>query len=97
MVAIAKAQTMVVRMSTGRIPHRPIQRLVSGPAIACPTLSAASTRPAAPYESKMRSMWMSVPSESIPPGKRARSWARRMRATPGTLSNSPYDFTAFPL
>lgn len=46
--AMLTAQTEVVRMSTGRIPHWPIHRLVSGPAIACPMLEAARTSPAAP-------------------------------------------------
>ena len=35
-------------MSTGRMPKRPISRLVMGPAIACPIDVAASTSPAAP-------------------------------------------------
>ena len=47
-VVSATAQTLVVRMSTGRMPHAPIHRLVSGPETAWPTLVAASTRPAAP-------------------------------------------------
>ena len=42
------AHTLIVSRSTGRIPQMPIQRLVSGPETAWPTLVAASTRPAAP-------------------------------------------------
>lgn len=37
-----------LRASTGRMPVRPMRRLVSGPAIACPADAPASTRPAAP-------------------------------------------------
>ena len=54
--AIDAAETMRVSVSTERMPQTPIQRLVSGPAIAWPALVAASTRPAAPYESVIRSM-----------------------------------------
>ena len=35
----AVAQTSEVRTSTGRMPHTPIQRAVSGPETACPMLS----------------------------------------------------------
>ena len=52
-VKIATAQTTVVRMSTRRMPQTPIHRLVSGPAVACPMLVAASTRPAEAYEPVM--------------------------------------------
>ena len=48
MIAMLVAQMMSVTMSTVRMPKRPIQRLVSGPATAWPTLVAASTSPAAP-------------------------------------------------
>ena len=47
-VRSATVLTAVVRISTGRMPQTPIQRLVSGPDSACPALVAASTRPAAP-------------------------------------------------
>ena len=47
-VRMLSAQIAVVIASTGRMPHTPIHRLVSGPAIAWPTLVAASTSPAAP-------------------------------------------------
>jgi hypothetical protein len=50
------AQTIIVSTRTRRIPHTPIQRLVSGPAIAWPMLVAASTSPAAKYEPAMCSM-----------------------------------------
>ena len=49
------AHTTVVRLSTLRIPHTPIQRLVRGPAMAWPMLVAASTSPAAAYEWWVRS------------------------------------------
>ena len=48
MAKMVIAHTAVVSTSTGRIDHAPIQRLVSGPAMAWPTLVAASTSPAAP-------------------------------------------------
>ena len=44
----AVTHTASVVMSTGRMPKRPMSRLVSGPAIAWPIEVAASTRPAAP-------------------------------------------------
>ena len=44
----AVTHTASVAMSTGRIPSRPMSRLVSGPAIAWPMEVAASTSPAAP-------------------------------------------------
>ena len=44
---IAPAQTTRVIVSTRRIPSRPIRRLVSGPAMACPIDIEPSTRPAA--------------------------------------------------
>ena len=47
MAVRATAQTAIVVISTRRIPSTPIRRLVSGPEIACPTLVAASTMPAA--------------------------------------------------
>ena len=47
-VAIVLAQTSRVMVSTRRMPQMPIHRLVTGPAMACPMLVAARTRPAAP-------------------------------------------------
>ena len=47
MQLMAMVQTMSVRVSTRRIPQMPIHRLVNGPAMACPMLVAAKTRPAA--------------------------------------------------
>ena len=44
----AVAQMTSVTISTGRMPKRPMSRLVSGPATAWPIEVAASTRPAAP-------------------------------------------------
>ncbi|GAB7304337.1 hypothetical protein MAFF212519_22120 [Clavibacter michiganensis] len=89
----ATVQTTDVRMSTGRIPQTPIQRLVSGPATAWPMLVAASTRPAAPYDSWIRSTCIRNASESMPPGKRATSWAAMIRPTPRVLRRLPYVLT----
>ncbi len=47
-VVMAAAQTARVVVITRRIPQTPIQRLVTGPAIACPIEVAASTSPAEP-------------------------------------------------
>ena len=47
MTTMAAVHTIMVTMSTGRMPSRPISREVSGPAMAWPMLIAASTRPAA--------------------------------------------------
>ena len=44
----AVTQKTSVTISTGRMPKRPMSRLVMGPATACPIDVAASTRPAAP-------------------------------------------------
>jgi hypothetical protein len=45
---IERAHTTMVSTSTLRMLQMPIQRLVSGPAMAWPRLVAASTSPAAP-------------------------------------------------
>src|SRR5687767_4590398 len=84
------AQTMRVRVSTRRIPQTPIQRLVSGPAAAWPTLAAARTRPAAAYEPVTRSTWSRDASDSIPNGNRATSWATMIRATPDVFRRLEY-------
>ena len=70
------------------MPQMPIQRLVTGPAMAWPTDVAASTRPAAPYEPVTCSMCSRIASEVIPLGKRAVSWAAMMRPTPGVRNRS---------
>jgi hypothetical protein len=74
--------------STRRMPKLPIRRLVSGPLMAWPTLVAASTMPAAAYESKMWFMCSRNPSEIMPLGNRAVSCAAMIRATPGVRSRS---------
>jgi hypothetical protein len=48
MIVTVTTHTARVSHSTRRMPHWPIQRLVSGPAMAWPMLAAASTAPAAP-------------------------------------------------
>ncbi len=87
-VVIEAAQIARVRVSTRRMPHTPIQRLVSGPATACPTEVAASTSPAAPYEPVTCSMCSRIARLVIPLGKRAVSWAAMMRPTPGVRRRS---------
>ncbi|BDZ49483.1 hypothetical protein GCM10025867_17240 [Frondihabitans sucicola] len=67
------------------MPQMPIQRLVSGPEIACPTLVAARTRPAAPYEPVLCSTCSRKASESMPKGNRAVNCAAMIRATPGVF------------
>ena len=47
---MATVQMLSVTEITGRMPQRPIRRLVAGPAMAWPMLIAPSTSPAAPYE-----------------------------------------------
>jgi hypothetical protein len=89
----ATVHTAEVRMRTGRMPQTPIHRLVRGPATAWPMLVAASTRPAAPYDSWIRSTCMRNASESMPPGKRATSWAAMIRPTPRVLRRLPYVLT----
>lgn len=81
-------QRAVVTMSTGRMPRRPMSRLVRGPAMAWPIEVAASTRPAEPYEPVCCSMCSRNASESMPDGKRAVSWAAMMRATPEVFRRS---------
>lgn len=88
MAMIAAAQTIRVRVSTRRMPRRPISLLVRGPAIAWPIDIEPSTRPAAAYESCTRSTWSRNASESIPNGKRAVSCAAMMRPTPGVFRSS---------
>jgi hypothetical protein len=80
--------TTRVVMRTGRMPRRPMSRLVNGPAMACPIEVAASTRPAAPYDPVWRSTCSRNARESIPEGNRAISWAAMMRATPEVLRRS---------
>ena len=85
---IAHAQITRVVVSTRRMPHTPIQRLVTGPAMAWPTDVAASTSPAAPYDPVTNSMCRRIARLVIPFGKRAVSWAAMMRATPGVRRRS---------
>ena len=70
------------------MPHTPIQRLVTGPAIAWPTEVAASTSPAAPYEPVTYSMCSRIARLVMPFGNRAVSCAAMMRATPGVRRRS---------
>ena len=67
------------------MPQRPIQRLVSGPAIAWPMLVAASTRPAAAYEWCTCSTCSRNASDSMPNGNRAVSWAAMITTHAGGL------------
>ena len=85
---IATAQTIIVVVSTRRMPQMPIQRLVTGPAIAWPIDVAASTRPAAPYEPVTCSMCSRIARLVMPFGKRAVSCAAMMRPTPGVRRRS---------
>jgi hypothetical protein len=88
MAAIAVALTSRVVVSTRRMPQRPIQRLVTGPAMACPIEIAASTRPAAPYEPVTCSMCSRIARLIMPFGNRAVSCAAMMRPTPGVRRRS---------
>ncbi len=84
----AMTQTDRVRVSTRRMPQAPIHRLVMGPATAWPTLVAASTRPADPYDPVCCSTCSRIAKDIIPLGKRAVSWAAIMRPTPGVRRRS---------
>ena len=63
----------IVSSSTWRIPHADIHLLVTGPAMAAPTLVAAITSPASAYDPKMCSACMMRVMVSKPPGARATS------------------------